>query len=131
MRSLLAALLALLMVAMPVAAASISATIVANSDTYDVTISNVRNPYLTWVGQRCFLAGELVDTQYQGVQWTTVTPAKGNKSDGVGFAGPFTTSGIHTGSTGVPGETIDVPWTSDHCEAWVWLYPDLDPIATT
>jgi hypothetical protein len=135
MKRLLAVLAALLLSAVPVRAggtsATISAEVIGDTVTYHVTVTNVRNPYDVWIGQRCYLAGELVDTQYQGATWTTVTVGKGNKSDASGSTGGFTTSGIHTGSTDVPGETIDVPWSSDHCEAWVWLWPDLTPIATT
>lgn len=139
MRGFVAGLALALLVVVPVfAVGGLSATIaldqtppVSGDVTYSVTVHDARNPYVLWVGQRCYLAGELVDAQYQGVQWTSVTQAKGNKSDGVGFAGPFETSGIHRGSGTEPGEVIETPWSSDQCEAWVWVYPDLDPIAST
>ena len=127
MKRVVAAAAAVLLFAAPVSATALSATIAVGSvgggqATYDVTVHNASNPYLLWVGQRCYLAGDVVDIQHQGVQWT-VTPAKGNKSDGIGFAGPFETAGIHHGSAG------DTSWTSDECEAWVWVWPDLDPVS--
>lgn len=129
--AILAALLAALGLASPIRAGQLSGTIsltepepVSGDVTYAVTVQGARNPYLIWVTQKCYLGSGLVDVQHQAVRWTTVTAARGNRSDASGTAGPFQTSGIHQGSEG------DTAWTSDHCEAYVWEYPDLlDPIS--
>jgi hypothetical protein len=133
-RSLILAVAAvLLMGAKPVWAGPASATIaltesepVSGDVTYAVTETNMANPYEGWVRQLCYLGTDLVDVQYQGVVWTSVTQGPGHHSQGSGLAGPFQTSGIHEGSGGV-----NTPWSSDRCEAYVWDYPDfLDPIST-
>lgn len=133
MKRLLVALAALLVSVIPVRAggglaATITAEVVGSEVVYHVTVENARNPYVLWVGQNCYLDGVNVDLSYAGVVWETVTPTKGKRYDGTGSA-TLPTSGIHNGgvSNGVPQP--DVPWTSDHCEAWLWLWPDLDPIA--
>ena len=128
MRALLAGLVMALLFAGSVAATGqghASATIaltepepVSGDVTYDVTTAHATNPYDLWVRQVCFLGNVGVDVQDQGVQWTNTTPAKGNKFDGTGTAGPFQTSGIHHGSNG------DTAWSSDRCEAYVWEWPD-------
>jgi hypothetical protein len=132
MKRLLAGLALALLIVAPVSAGPASATIaltepepVSGDVTYAVTEENARNPYELWVAQRCFLNGDLVDVQYQGVQWTSVVEGHGRHNSGEGFAGPFQTSGIHEGSGGV-----NTPWSSDRCEAWVWDWPDLDPLSS-
>ena len=68
----------------------------ATSVTFTVTQANYRNPYLLWVANKCYLNGELVNAEYQGVQWAA--------GEATGTAGPFATSG-------------------DSCTAYVWEFP--------
>jgi hypothetical protein len=131
MKSLLAGLAFALLITAPVSAGPASATIaltepepVSGDVIYAVTEEDARNPYELWVAQRCFLGSDLVDVQYQAVQWTSVVEGHGRHNSGEGFAGPFQTSGIHHGSEG------DTPWSSDRCEAYVWDWPDLDPLSS-